>query len=270
MKINDFLNYKRQGRAISMVTAYDYWTARVLSNTDIDVALIGDSVAMVMHGYDTTIAATVEMMVLHTKAVAKGIGKQFILSDMPFLSYRQGLTEAMSVAGELMCAGAHGIKLEGIRGHEALVKHMVGSGIPVMGHLGMTPQSVHQFGGFRVQGKSEDAAEDLIEQAKMVEDAGCFAVVVECVPASVASRMREILQIPVIGIGAGVDVDGQVLVMQDLLGMQTDFNPKFVRKYLDGASLCADALQKFHEDVQSRDFPSAKEAYCMELSKCAK
>src|SRR5262249_33605137 len=214
-----------------MITCYDYSSARAVAESTIDCILVGDSLAMTMHGYATTLSATTEMMALHTAAVAKGAPSKFIVADLPFLSYRKGLTEAMDSVHELMKAGAHAVKLEGVRGHADIVRHIVDSGVPVMGHLGLTPQSVHALGGMKVQARTNAAVKLLLSQARELEDAGCFAIVLECVPTEVARKVTELLKIPTIGIGAGPHVNGQVLVYQDMIGLNPGFKPKFLRVY---------------------------------------
>jgi 3-methyl-2-oxobutanoate hydroxymethyltransferase len=261
MNINDFFKRKDSGEKISMVTSYDYWSAKLISKTDIDTILVGDSLAMVMHGHDTTIPATPELMALHTKAVAKGAPNKFIVGDMPFLSFRQGKKKAIEAVSMLMKAGANCVKLEGVDGHEKVISHIVESGVPVMGHLGLTPQSVHKLGGYKVQGKEEKQIKHLMNQAKSLESLGCFSIVLECIPAHVAKAITEELSIPTIGIGAGIDVDGQVLVLHDLLGLNEDFNPRFVRQFLKGASSIKEALNSYHDEVTKRSFPNNKECF---------
>ena len=235
MKIHDFKRKKEQQKKISMLTCYDYPSARIIAESNIDCVLVGDSVAMAVHGYETTVMATMEMMVLHTQAVARGLAKQFLISDLPFLAYRANLTETIQNVKQLMQAGAHAIKLEGADS-DALqtVQYLVNAGIAVMGHIGLTPQSVHQLGGYRVQGKLDAQATSLLQQAKALEDAGCFALVIECVPQALAKSITEALSIPTIGIGAGVDTDGQVLVWHDMLGLYTDIHPRFVKQFIPG------------------------------------
>lgn len=261
MNLFDFEKMKKEGRKISMVTCYDFWSARIFDRTEIDCLLVGDSVAMVMHGHPTTLQATSEMLTVHTAAVARGTREKFIVADMPFLSFRKGPDFALEVAGSLMQAGAHSVKLEGVWGHEETVKRLVGSGIPVMGHIGLTPQSIHHLGGFKVQGRTEDAALDLKRQALALEKLGCFALVLECIPAAVAQDISASLRIPAIGIGAGPDVDGQVLVLQDLLGLNGDFKPKFLRRFLEGDEQIRSALKRFHQEVQEKTFPTQSESY---------
>jgi 3-methyl-2-oxobutanoate hydroxymethyltransferase len=252
---------KAAGRRISMVTCYDASFARVLEASAVDSLLVGDSAAMVMHGHGDTLAATVGLMALHTSAVRRGAPTRFLVADLPFLSFRKGVPEALDAVAELMRAGANAVKLEGVSGHEDVITAITGSGVPVMGHLGLTPQSVHALAGFRVQGRSEDDAARILADARRLESLGCFALVLECVPSPLAARVTAALAIPTIGIGAGADCDGQVLVLQDLLGLSGDFRPRFVRRYLDGAALVGDAIDRFDRDVKQGTFPAPAEAY---------
>jgi 3-methyl-2-oxobutanoate hydroxymethyltransferase len=244
-----------------MVTCYDYSSARAVDQSSVDCILVGDSLAMTMHGFPNTLSATTEMMAMHTAAVARGAPSKFIVGDMPFLSYRKGLKEAMDCVHELMSAGAHSVKLEGVRGHGDIVRHIVDSGVPVMGHLGLTPQSVNQLGGMKVQAKTDVAVELLASQAHELEDAGCFALVLECVPAEAARKVTELLKIPTIGIGAGPGVSGQVLVYQDLLGLNPSFKPKFLRTYASAFEIIQAALDSYDDDVKGGKFPSQDESY---------
>src|SRR5713226_3848100 len=231
MHARDFLRAKIEGRKLSMVTCYDYTFARMLSRSAIEGILVGDSAAMVMHGHPSTLSASVELMRLHTQAVVRGAAGKFVVVDMPFLSFRKGLAAALDSAHVFMTAGANAVKLEGIDGHEDVIQRMTQSGIPVMGHLGLQPQSVHACGGFRVQGRSEETARNIARQASLLEELGAFAVVLECIPSNLAQEITSALRIPTIGIGAGAGCDGQILVLQDLLGMTTDFHPKFARPF---------------------------------------
>ena len=244
-----------------MVTCYDYTFARLLSKTAVDGILVGDSAAMVMHGHDSTLSASVELIRLHTEAVARGATNKFVVADMPFLSYRKGLVAALGSAQGLMTAGAHAVKIEGVDGHEDVIRRLVQSGIPVMGHLGLQPQSVHAYGGFRVQGRSDESARDICSKAASLEQLGAFAIVLECIPASLAAEITKTLRIPTIGIGAGVGCDGQILVLQDLLGMNIDFQPKFARPFLDGAGNVLNAVTHFDQAVKAGTFPASEESY---------
>jgi len=261
MNVLDFQIAKAHKEKIVMLTCYDYTSARIVQDSDVDVILVGDSAAMVMHGYGTTIPADIEMMCRHIESVARGTKNKFIVGDMPFLSFRQSRTDNMRAVASVMKAGAHAVKLEGIEGNAETVAHIVKSGVPVMGHLGLTPQSVNQLGGFRVQGRGDEAAEKLKQEALACEQAGCFALVLECVPDELAAEITAMLNIPTIGIGAGSGTDGQVLVMQDLLGLSSDFKPKFVRKYLDGRSVLLNAFNAYANDVKSGKFPASDESY---------
>ncbi len=257
----EFAARKKEGPKISMVTCYDYSLAKIVNQSDVDCVLVGDSVAMVMHGFASTLSATAQMMALHTAAVSRGLKEKFLIADMPFPSFRTGPIAAMDTVDLLMKAGAQAVKIEGVWGHEDVISHVVESGVPVMGHLGLTPQSVHKFGGFKVQGRDKLAADDILAQARKLQDLGVFAVVLECLPTSLASEVTASLQIPTIGIGAGTGTDGQVLVLQDLLGLNLDFKPRFVRSFANSALDMTAALQAFHEGVQRGTFPASNESY---------
>jgi 3-methyl-2-oxobutanoate hydroxymethyltransferase len=244
-----------------MVSVYDAATARIAARSSVDALLVGDSVAMVVHGHPTTLTATVEMMALHTRAVSAGADGKFVIADLPFLSCRKGRRVAMDAVGALVTSGANAVKVEGVDGHEATVRHIVGSGVPVMGHIGLTPQSINGLGGFRVQGKTESVAQDLVRQARALEALGCFGLVIECVPAAVARCITGAVGIPTIGIGAGSATDGQVLVLSDLLGIGDVPPPRFVRRYLDGEAVLTGALNRFDADVKDASFPSPSESY---------
>lgn len=259
--IQDFARARSDGRKIVMLTAYDYWSARLLNDTPVDCLLVGDSCAMVMHGYPDTLAATTELMSLHTRAVRLGAPDLFVVGDMPFLSFRGSRDRAIDCVQALMQAGAQAVKLEGAAGHLDLVQHLSESGVPVMGHLGLTPQSVHALGGYRVQARTQEAAQRLVQDALALQQAGCFALVLECVPDAVAAQVTQQLDIPTIGIGAGAQVDGQVLVLHDMLGAQPKFQPRFVRRYGDLAGLLQGAVGRFVEDVRSGAFPAPEESY---------
>lgn len=261
MTILEFQDKKNRGQKLSMVTCYDSTFAKLLAETPVDSLLVGDSLAMVMHGHETTLNASLSLMALHTAAVKRGAPQKLLIADLPFLATRKGLRPHMEAVEKLMKAGAHAVKIEGALGHLSLIQHTVESGVPVMGHLGLTPQSIHQLGGFRVQGREEKAALALIEQAHQLEEVGCFGLVLECVPSPVATKIAKSLKIPVIGIGAGVEVDGQVLVLQDLLGLNPGFRPKFLRVYDELGDRVKKAVTHYHEDVQTSQFPSAKESY---------
>ena len=261
MFAKDFLHGKAEKRKLSMVTCYDYTFARLLSKCPVDALLVGDSAAMVMYGHSSTLSATVDMMRVHTEAVARGAGDKMVIADMPFLSYRKGLPAALDAAQTLMSAGAHAVKLEGVAGHEDVVQRLVESGIPVMGHLGLQPQSVQAYGGYKIQGRSEDAARAIVHDAGVLQSLGAFAVVLECIPAALAVEITAALRVPTIGIGAGAGCDGQILVLQDLLGMTMDLKPKFVRPFAGGARCVADAVARFDEAVKNGSFPAPEESY---------
>jgi len=261
MTIFDFYKKKESHEKISMVTCYDYTSARILAQTAVDCLLVGDSVAMTMHGFKDTVAATLEMMCLHTAAVSRGAGSKFLLSDLPFLSYRKSLSQTMSAAGALMQAGAHAVKLEGAAGNLKLIRHLVESGIPVTGHLGLTPQLIHVLGGYKVQGKTEESAQRLKEDALRLQEAGCFLLVLECVPTQLAQEITELLTIPTIGIGAGPFTDGQVLVWQDLLGFNMDFKPKFVKTFLNGHEQVKQSVDDFVNAIKQGEFPRDEHCY---------
>lgn len=256
----DFFKKKKLQEKITMVTCYDYGMAKILSQTKVDVLLVGDSLAQTVHGFPNTLHATIDMMALHTAAVARGTD-QFIVADMPFLSHRKGNISALGDAQKLMVAGAHAIKIEGVHGHADVIKYIVESGIPVMGHLGLTPQSIYQLGGPKIQGKTAAQAEDLIQQAQLLVDSGCFAIVLECIPSDLAKKITEKITVPTIGIGAGASTDGQVLVINDLLGMNAEFNPKFLKKYSNLNSIVTESVNTYVEEVNQKKFPDQKHEY---------
>ena len=266
MNVLDFQKMKNEGRKISVVTCYDYSSARAVAASNIDCILVGDSVAMVMHGHATTLSATTAMIALHTAAVARGAPAKFIVADLPFLSYRKGLKDAMDSVQELMSAGAHAVKLEGVRGHAEIVRHIVESGVPVMGHLGLTPQSINMLGGMKVQAQTDEAVEILAAQARELQDVGCFSLVLECVPSGAARRVTDLLKVPTIGIGAGASVSGQVIVYQDVLGLNPGFEPKFLRTYANTFGVIQAALNAYDRDVKGGSFPSDRESYKAQLT----
>jgi 3-methyl-2-oxobutanoate hydroxymethyltransferase len=262
MNIHDFHRKKARQEKISFITCYDYPSARTVAESNIDAVLVGDSVAMLVHGHDTTVMATMDMMVLHTEAVARGLDKQFIVGDLPFMAYRISLEDTLQNVRRLMHAGAHAIKLEGADASICnTIQAIVTAGVPVIGHIGLTPQSVHQLGGYKVQGKQQAAADALLEQAQALEAAGCFAVVIECVPEDVALRITKALSIPTIGIGAGVHTDGQVLVWHDLLGLQSECNPRFVKQFANGKSQLLGAINAYAAEVTAKTFPAPEHTY---------
>ncbi len=259
--VPEFKKKKAKGEKITWITCYDSSFARILNESPIDVLLIGDSSAMTMQGYDSTIHSTLPAIAGFVNAVSKGANNKFIVADMPFLSTRRSLESGVNAADTLLKAGAHAVKIEGIRGNEKLVTHLVESGIPVVGHLGLTPQFVNAFGGMKVQAKSAEDQDLLMKEAKLFEDCGAFSLVLECVPSKIATQVTQLLKIPTIGIGAGNEVDGQVLVLQDLLGFNPNFKPKFLRHYLNGYELFKGAFERYHQDVVNGNFPNDQESY---------
>ncbi|HEY2982126.1 MAG TPA: 3-methyl-2-oxobutanoate hydroxymethyltransferase [Anaerolineales bacterium] len=252
-----FRQKKERGEPITMLTAYDYPTALAMDQAGMDAILVGDSLGMVVLGYENTLPVTMEDMLHHARAVARGAQTALLIGDMPFMSYQVSVEEAVRNAGRFIQeAGMDAVKLEGGRERAEAVRAIVSAGIPVMGHLGLTPQSVHQLGGFRAQGKTAVAAQRLVEDASILEQAGCFSLVLEAVPARLAEMISRRLSIPTIGIGAGLGCDGQVLVAHDLLGLFDRFTPKFVRKYADLHGEMKRAFSEFIEDVETKRFPA--------------
>ncbi|HSB43833.1 MAG TPA: 3-methyl-2-oxobutanoate hydroxymethyltransferase [Nitrospira sp.] len=261
MTVPDLLRYKREKKKVIVVTAYDALFTRIVEQAGIEAILVGDSLGVVVQGKANTLSVTMEDMVYHTRLVAGAAQRAMVIGDMPFMSYQASKEDALRNAGRFLQAGAHAVKLEGGAVVLDRVEAMTQLGIPVIGHLGMTPQSVHQYGGYKVQGKGKDQAETLLSDAKALEAAGAVAVVLEAIPAELAKAISEQVAIPTIGIGAGSDCDGQVLVLYDLLGMFDEFVPKFVKPY---AHLKADALQalrRYKEEVEQGKFPSDSESY---------
>ena len=253
---------KAQRQRISALTAYDHLFASLLDAAGVDVLLVGDSVATVVQGRDTTVPVTMDQMVYHTELVSRACQRALVVGDLPFLSYQIGVEDALRNAGRMLKEGlAEAVKLEGGADFAPTVQRLVKAGIPVMGHLGLTPQSIHQFGSYRARG--QDAAEQLsiIDDAKLLEQAGAFAIVLEKVPAELGKRVAEAVSVPIIGIGAGPHVDGQILVTPDLLGLFTRFRPRFVRRYKELANEIGDAVRAYCRDVQTGSFPSADESY---------
>ena len=259
---NTLAEMKQNGEKISMLTAYDYTLAKIIDGAGIDVILVGDSASNVMAGHETTLPITLDQMIYHASSVVRGIDRALVVVDMPFGSYQGNSLEALSSAIKIMKeSGGHSVKLEG--GSEIIesIERILTAGIPVMGHLGLTPQSIYKFGTYTVRAKEEVEAEKLLADAKLLEEAGCFAIVLEKVPAQLAQKVAESISIPVIGIGAGDGVDGQVLVLHDMLGMTHEFNPRFLRRYLNLADDITGAVQSYIQDVKSADFPNEKEQY---------
>lgn len=257
----DFIRKKMCGEKITMLTAYDYPTACLVDEAGIDAILVGDSVGNAVLGYETTIPVTMDEMIHHTKAVARGSKRSLIIGDMPFLAYHTGTADALRNAGRfLQEAGAQAVKLEGGKERTEVIRTLVEAGIPVVGHLGLTPQSVFQLGGFRVQGKTEDAAKRLLEDALSLQEAGVFAVVLECIPAALAERVTRSLKVPTIGIGAGSTCDGQVLVIYDMLGL-TEKSPKFVKQYADLRKQMLGAIRMYKDEVEKGEFPQPEHTF---------
>jgi len=262
---------KVEGRPVTVLTAYDFPTARIVDEAGIDIILVGDSLGNVVLGYDSTIPVTMEEMIHHVKAVCRGASRAMVVADMPFLSYQVSEEEAVRNAGRLLKeAGAQAVKLEGGREVAGTVRKIVDAGIPVMGHLGLTPQSIHQLGGFKVQGKDERVARKMIDDAKALEEAGVFSIVLECVPAGLAKLIAESVGVAVIGIGAGPHCDGQVLVIHDILGLYPGFVPKFVKRYVNLHDQVAAALKQYKEEVESRSFPAPEHCFGMSEEVLAK
>lgn len=250
---------------VSMLTAYDYSMAKLIDEAGINMILVGDSLGMVMLGYEDTLSVTMEDMIHHTKAVARGAKQALVVSDMPFMSYQTSVYDAVSNAGRLMKEGrAQAVKLEGGREVTAAIEAITRASIPVIAHLGLTPQSLNAFGGFKVQGKSQEAAKKLLEDARLVEQAGAKAIVLECVPAKLAELITKSVKIPTIGIGAGAGCDGQVLVYQDMLAMFDGFKPKFVKQYAQIGSKMQEAIRSYIEEVKAGTFPAAEHTFKIE------
>ncbi len=247
---------------ITMLTAYDFTTAKMVDAGGVDSILIGDSAANVMAGFETTLPITLDQMIYHTQCVVRGVDRALVVADLPFGTYQSNAEKALESAVRMMKeGGAHAIKIEGGAEIEKSIRKIVNAGIPVMGHLGLTPQSIYQFGTYKVRAKQEEEADKLIQDAKLLEELGCFAIVLEKIPADLAKKVSESLMIPTIGIGAGPDCDGQVLVYQDMVGMNKGFSPKFLRRYLDLHEQITGAVSKYVEDVKSVNFPNQNESY---------
>ncbi len=259
-----FKNAKRKNEKLTMLTAYDYSTAKLMDEAGINAILVGDSLGMVVLGYEDTLSVTMEDMLHHTKAVARGTKEALVVTDMPFMSYQTSVYDAVCNAGRLIKEGhAHSVKLEGGLEICPQIKAIVAASIPVMAHIGLTPQSVNAFGGFKVQGKDEDTARKLVEQAQAVEEAGAFAVVLECIPSKLAELISQSISIPTIGIGAGKGCDGQVLVYQDMLGMYSDFTPKFVKRYAEIGEQMNAAFVRYIDEVKNGEFPDPKHTFAI-------
>jgi len=264
MKIttNTLQEMRRAGEKITMLTAYDYSMARILDGAGIDVILVGDSASNVMAGNDTTVPITLDQMIYHAQCVVNGVDRALIVCDMPFGSYQGDSKQALNSAIRIMKeSGAHAVKLEGGAEIVESIERILTAGIPVMGHLGLTPQSIYKFGTYSVRAREEEEAAKLIEDAKLLEKAGCFSIVLEKIPAELAAKVTAAVIIPTIGIGAGSDVDGQVLVVHDLIGLTHEFNPRFLRRYLNLYEMMTEAVKEYIDDVRTRDFPNADERY---------
>lgn len=261
LTVLDFQRMKAESRKITMLTCYDHAMARILDAAGVDLLLVGDSLGMVVQGHTTTLPVKLEHMVYHTAAVARGVSRAHVVGDLPFMSYQISPAQALESAGRLMQdGGAHSVKLEGGEDRAAAIEAIVAAGIPVMGHIGLTPQSVHALGGFKVQGKG-DAAERVRRDALAVEAAGAYAVVLEGIPMELAAEITDLLTIPTIGIGAGVGCDGQVLVINDLLGMDDSFKPRFVKRYADLKAVITGAVGEYLEEVRGGAFPDEAHAF---------
>lgn len=264
--VNTFQRLKNNNEKITMLTAYDYSTAQVLEQAEIDGILVGDSLAMVALGYENTYNITIDEMLIFVKAVARGAKNSFIIGDMPFMSYNLSVAQGLENASKMIKAGASGVKLEGCNEHIlSLIKRCVESGIPVLGHLGFTPQLMNTIGGHKIQGKTSEKIEEILKSAKKLEEAGCFAVVLELMPEDSAKYITENLTIPTIGIGAGKYCSGQIVVTDDILGKFTDFAPKFVKKYTNLHDTVLNAVEEYIVEVKNELFPSEKESFALNL-----
>lgn len=256
--VRDFIQAKKENRKIVMTTCYDYPTACIIDQSDVDTVLVGDSVAILMHGYPSTTYATMAMMEMHTKAVANGMKHKFIVADMPFMSYRKDLSTTMHNVEKLIQAGAHAIKVEGVKGNLDIIRHIVDSGVPVMGHLGWTPQFTNAFGGFKISANTDESKKHLIDEARMLEEAGCFSTVLYGLPYDVAGEVTQMLAMSTIGIGSGNLTDGQVIVMHDMLGY-FEQNAKFVKQYAQSRKTLLGAFNQYADDVINQDYPNNDE-----------
>jgi len=253
---------KRRGEKISMLTAYDYTMAKIIDHAGIDVILVGDSASNVMAGHETTLPITLDQMIYHASSVIRAVDRALVVVDLPFGSYQGNSKEALTSAIKIMKeSGGHAVKMEGGREIKDSIERILTAGIPVMGHLGLTPQSIYKFGTYTVRAKEEEEAKRLLEDAKLLEESGCFALVLEKIPAKLAELVAQSISIPVIGIGAGAGVDGQVLVTHDMLGMTHEFSPRFLRRYLNLYESMGNAFKQYIKDVKSKDFPNQSEQY---------
>ncbi len=253
---------KDRGEKISMLTAYDYSMASLIDGAGVDIILVGDSASNVMAGHETTLPITLDQMIYHASSVIRAVNRAFVVVDIPFGSYQGNSSEALRSAIRIMKeSGAHSVKMEGGAEIKESIVRVLSAGVPVMGHLGLTPQSIYKFGTYTVRAKEEEEANKLIEDAKILEECGVYAIVLEKIPAELAKKVSETVKIPIIGIGAGPHVDGQVLVMHDMLGITKEFKPRFLRQYADVGAIINEAVSKYIQDVKSRDFPNEKESY---------
>jgi 3-methyl-2-oxobutanoate hydroxymethyltransferase len=260
--IQDFLKKKSEGKKITMLTAYDYPFAQIVDEAGIDAILVGDSLGMVVQGLDNTLPVTMDEMIYHTRIVARAVRNALVIGDMPFMSYQTGIEEAVRNAGRFLKeAGASAVKLEGGAEVAGQIRAMTKAEIPVMAHIGLTPQAIHRMGGYKVQGKTEEAAKRLIEEAHMVEEAGAFSLLIEAIPMKLAKRITKELSIPTIGIGAGPHCDGQVLVLHDVIGMFDRFVPKFVKRYASLKDEALKAITTYREEVEKGEFPSEEQSF---------
>jgi len=260
--VQDFVRFKRAGQRIVMLTAYDYYTARLLDEVGLDGVLVGDSANMVFYGEPSTLSITVDQMIYHTRAVSRAMKRGLVVGDMPFMSYQASADDTVRNAGRFLKeGGAAAVKLEGGLPIVPTIKRLIEIGIPVMGHIGLIPQSIHRFGGYAVQGRTEADRQFLEESAEALAESGCFAIVLEGIPGDLAGRITKRISIPTIGIGAGVNCDGQILVTNDLLGLFPDFKPKFVRRYANLHDAAREALTRYCDDVRTQRFPSPDESY---------
>ncbi|MDO6819194.1 3-methyl-2-oxobutanoate hydroxymethyltransferase [Zobellia sp. 1_MG-2023] len=260
--VKSLVDMKKHGEKISMLTAYDYSMAKIVDSANVDVILVGDSASNVMAGHETTLPITLDQMIYHATSVIRAIERALVVVDIPFGSYQSDPKEALRSAIRIMKeSGAHAVKLEGGIEIKESVKRILNAGIPVMGHLGLTPQSIYKFGTYTVRAKEEEEAEKLIEDAKLLEKLGCFAIVLEKIPAALTKKVSESISIPTIGIGGGKHADGQVLVIHDLLGMTHEFNPRFLRRYMNLYEEMGSAISQYVTDVKNRDFPNDDEQY---------
>ena len=264
--IHSLRQMKERGDKIAVLTAYDVTFARLLDEAGADVLLVGDSLGMVVQGNDTTLPVTLDDIIYHARAVVRGACRAHVVGDMPFMSYQVSIEQGLTNAGRLMKeGGCHAIKLEGGAAHAELVRRMVAAGIPVMGHIGLTPQSFHLLGGFKVQGRAAGGPERLVADARALEEAGAYAIVLETIPADIARAITETVSVPTIGIGAGTSCDGQVLVSYDMLGMEKSFKPRFVRRYATLGVVIQEAVSRYVADVRTGSFPSDAESFAFEI-----